>query len=91
MRKPIIAGNWKMYKTLEEAEDFVDKLKEKQVDHNKVEAVICAPALFLNQLVQASKGTFISIGAQTMHEEKEGAFTGEISGHSYKTLVLTML
>ena len=44
-----------------------------------MEAVICAPALFLNQLVQASKGTFISIGAQTMHDEKEGAFTGEIS------------
>ena len=35
MRKPIIAGNWKMYKTLAEAEDFVAKLKEKQVDHNK--------------------------------------------------------
>lgn len=86
MRKPIIAGNWKMYKTLAEAEDFVAKLKEKQVDHNKVETVICAPALFLNQLVQASKGTFISIGAQTMHEEKEGAFTGEISGHQLQNL-----
>jgi triosephosphate isomerase len=86
MRKPIIAGNWKMYKTLVEAEDFVAKLKEKQVDHKKVETVICAPALFLNQLVQASKGTFISIGAQTMHEEKEGAFTGEISGHQLQDL-----
>ena len=81
MRKPVIAGNWKMYKTLSEAKDFVEQLKEKQVDSSKVEAVICAPALFLDQLVQATKDSFISIGAQTMHEEKEGAFTGEVSGH----------
>ena len=86
MRKPVIAGNWKMYKTLAEAKDFANQLTEKQVDSNKVDAVICAPALFLEQLVHATKGSSISIGAQTMHEEKEGAFTGEVSGHQLQDL-----
>ncbi|WP_313892978.1 triose-phosphate isomerase [Psychrobacillus sp.] len=86
MRKRVIAGNWKMYKTLTEAKDFVEQLKGKQVDSSKVEAVICAPPLFLDQLVQATKGTFMSVGAQTMHEEKEGAFTGEVSAHQLKDL-----
>lgn len=86
MRKPIIAGNWKMYKTLLEAKDFALALKEKQVDSGKVDAVICAPPLFLEQLVQATKDSFISIGAQTMHEEKEGAFTGEVSAHQLQDL-----
>lgn len=86
MRKPIIAGNWKMYKTLSEAKDFAQELKEKQVDSSKVDAVICAPALFLDQLVQVAKDSFIGIGAQTMHEEKEGAFTGEVSGHQLQDL-----
>ncbi|WP_144513047.1 triose-phosphate isomerase [Bacillus sp. FJAT-22090] len=86
MRKPILAGNWKMYKTLSEAKDFIEQLKKAQVDSSKVDAVICAPALFLDQLVQATKDSFISIGAQTMHEEKEGAFTGEVSGHQLQDL-----
>lgn len=80
MRKRVIAGNWKMYKTLNEAKDFALELKNKQVDKSKVETIICAPALFLHSLVQETKDSFISIGAQTMHEEVEGAFTGEISG-----------
>lgn len=86
MRKPIIAGNWKMYKTMTEAKDFVQQLKEKQVDASKVDAVICSPALFLDQLVSETKDSFISIGAQTMHEEKEGAFTGEVSGHQLQDI-----
>ena len=86
MRKPVIAGNWKMYKTLTEAKDFVEQLKGKQVDSSKVETIICAPALFLDQLVHAAKDSFISIGAQNMHEEKEGAFTGEVSGPQLKDL-----
>ncbi|GGA43532.1 triose-phosphate isomerase [Psychrobacillus lasiicapitis] len=86
MRKPIIAGNWKMYKTLSEAKDFVEQLKDKQVDSSKVDAVICAPAIFLDQLVQATNDSFVAVGAQTMHEEKEGAFTGEVSGHQLQDL-----
>ncbi|TWT00106.1 triose-phosphate isomerase [Planomicrobium sp. CPCC 101079] len=79
MRKPIIAGNWKMYKTASEAKEFVEKAKGLVPDAEKVDAVICAPALFLNQLVVSAESSPLQIGAQTMHEEKEGAFTGEIS------------
>lgn len=79
MRKPIIAGNWKMYKILSEAVDFVEQVKSQVPANDKVEAVVCAPALFLPTLVEAAKGTDLAIGAQNMHFETEGAFTGEIS------------
>lgn len=79
MRKPIIAGNWKMHKTLSEATSFVEEVKNSVPSSDKVESVICAPALFLNSLVEATKGTEVAIGAQTMHFEEQGAFTGEIS------------
>ena len=79
MRKRIIAGNWKMYKTLGEAVDFVRKVKDHLPPADIVDSVICAPALFLERLVSETKGTVLGIGAQTMHFEDEGAFTGEIS------------
>ncbi|MDN7243519.1 triose-phosphate isomerase [Planococcus sp. N028] len=79
MRKPIIAGNWKMYKTATEANEFVEKAKGLVPNTDNVDAVICAPALFLNQLVTSAQSSPLQIGAQTMHEENEGAFTGEIS------------
>lgn len=79
MRKPIIAGNWKMNKTLGEAINFVEEIKGKIPPSDQVETVICAPALFLAQLVEAAKGTEIGIGGQNMHFEESGAFTGEIS------------
>ncbi len=79
MRKPIIAGNWKMYKTLSEAIEFVNAVKSSLPEIEKVDAVICAPALFLPSLVKEAEGSNLAIGAQTMHYENEGAFTGEIS------------
>lgn len=79
MRKPIIAGNWKMYKTFEEAAEFVDTVKEQIPPNDQVDAVICAPALYLATLVDIAEGSELAIGAQTMHYENEGAFTGEIS------------
>ncbi|WP_146553548.1 triose-phosphate isomerase [Rummeliibacillus sp. SL167] len=79
MRKPIIAGNWKMYKTLSEAVDFVQAVKSSIPAANRVDSVICAPALFLPSLVKEAEGSNLAIGAQTMHYENEGAFTGEIS------------
>lgn len=79
MRKPIIAGNWKMYKTLSEAVEFVEQVKTQVPANDQVDAVVCAPALFLPSLVEATKGTDLAIGAQNMHFEKEGAFTGEVS------------
>jgi triosephosphate isomerase (TIM) len=79
MRKPIIAGNWKMHKTLSEAKSFVEEVKGLVPANDKIESVICAPALFLERLVEAAKGTDVKIGAQNMHFEESGAFTGEIS------------
>ncbi|AMW99795.1 triose-phosphate isomerase [Rummeliibacillus sp. G93] len=79
MRKPIIAGNWKMYKTLSQAVEFVQEVKTSIPESTKVDAVICAPALFLPSLVKEAEGSALEIGAQTMHFENEGAFTGEIS------------
>lgn len=75
MRKPIIAGNWKMHKTISEAKSFMEEIDGKLLAEDKVEAVVCAPALFLEALV----GYGVGIGAQNMHFEEQGAFTGEIS------------
>ncbi|WFD11270.1 triose-phosphate isomerase [Tepidibacter hydrothermalis] len=78
MRKPIIAGNWKMHKTIKEAVEFVNEVKS-EIKGTDVEAVICAPFTLLKDLKEASEGTNIKIGAQNMHFEEKGAFTGEIS------------
>ena len=85
MRKPIIAGNWKMHKTIAEALEFVNEVKDR-VNNDKVEAVICAPFTLLKDLKKATKGTNIMIGAQNMHFEEKGAFTGEISPLMLKEL-----
>ncbi|MCR8868760.1 triose-phosphate isomerase [Bacillus sp. AFS026049] len=79
MRKPIIAGNWKMNKTLSEATAFLEEVSNLIPKQDVIDTVVCAPALFLDQLVQAAKGTDVKIGAQNMHFEESGAFTGENS------------
>ncbi|MCJ7840242.1 triose-phosphate isomerase [Lederbergia sp. NSJ-179] len=89
MRKPIIAGNWKMNKTLQEAVDFSHQVKGQVPATDQADAVICAPALFLGQLVEAVKGTDVKIGAQNMHFEESGAFTGEISPVALKDIGVT--
>ena len=68
-----------MYKTLEEAKSFAEEVQGKAPVSENLEAVICPPALYLSELVQITKGSAVGIGAQTMHDVKEGAFTGEIS------------
>lgn len=84
-RTPIIAGNWKMFKTVSEATSFVAEVKGK-AEVAGVESVICAPFTALPALVEAAKGTSIKIGAQNLHWEDNGAFTGEISGVMLKDL-----
>ncbi|PYZ92868.1 triose-phosphate isomerase [Salipaludibacillus keqinensis] len=79
MRKPIIAGNWKMNKTKAEALDFIQEVKGVIPSKETVDSVICSPHLFLDALVQEAKGTDVKIGAQNMHAEESGAFTGEVS------------
>ncbi|ANE46857.1 triosephosphate isomerase [Paenibacillus swuensis] len=85
MRKPIIAGNWKMFKTIAESVAFVNEVKGK-AEVSGVESVLCAPYTNLPALVEAVKGTEIKVGAQNMHWEENGAFTGEISGVMLKDL-----
>lgn len=85
MRKPIIAGNWKMNKTIAEAVAFVNEVKD-QVNNDKVEAVICAPFTILKDLKEATKGTNIKVAAQNMHFAESGAFTGEVSASMLKEL-----
>ena len=79
MRKPIIAGNWKMYKTFDEAVEFVETVSEAVPSEEKVDAVICAPAIYLPTLVDITFDSDLAIGAQNMHFENEGAYTGEVS------------
>jgi len=78
MRKSIIAGNWKMNKTIAESLSFVNDVKDR-VKNENVDVVICAPFIALKDLVEATKGTNIKIGAQNMHFEESGAYTGEVS------------
>jgi triosephosphate isomerase (TIM) len=83
-RRPIIAGNWKMYKTKDDALAFIYAVNVAVPDKEDVESVICAPAIFLRDLVKR-EGEDLRIGAQTMHELDEGAYTGEISAGMLKT------
>ena len=76
MRTPIIAGNWKMNKTIAETKAFVEQMKGFQVPG--VEAVLCVPYTDL-QTVKENVGEFIKLGSQNIHWEDSGAFTGEIS------------
>ncbi len=85
MRKPIIAGNWKMNKTIAETIEFINEIKDKLND-DKVEALICAPFTVLKDLKDATKGTNIKVGAQNMHYAENGAFTGEVSAPMLKEL-----
>lgn len=68
-----------MHKTLSEAKSFVEEVNGLVPSKEKIESVICAPALFLESLVEISKSYDVEIGAQNMHFEESGAFTGEVS------------
>lgn len=78
MRKPIIAGNWKMHKTIQEAKAFAERLSTEKLNP-EVEAVICSPYTAIKELVIALDKTSVGVGAQNFHYEDKGAFTGEIS------------
>lgn len=77
-RRPVIAGNWKMFKTRDEALQFVYAVSDKLPAKDKVESVVCASPVLLRCLVKR-QGENLRVGAQNMHYEKEGAFTGEVS------------
>lgn len=78
-RKPIIAGNWKMNKTLSEAQAFVEAVKNNLPSEDKVESVIGAPALFLAGMAYLRQGSALKLAAENSYSENAGAFTGENS------------
>jgi len=87
MRKPIIAGNWKMNMSIAEGKEFIAAIKD-QIKGSDVEAVLCAPFTLLKDLKEATAGTDIKIAAQNMHYEESGAFTGEISPSMLKEIAV---
>src|SRR3989338_7155470 len=78
MRKPVIAGNWKMHLTLAEAEALVKQLKT-TCDADAVEVVVCPPFTALSSVGRLLKDSRIGLGAQDLFWEPQGAFTGEVS------------
>lgn len=78
-RKTIIAGNWKMNKTPSEAKALIEEMKPLIARTKWCEMVLCVPYTDIQSAVKAAKGSKIAIGAQNMHYEKSGAYTGEIS------------
>ncbi|GBF35514.1 triosephosphate isomerase [Desulfocucumis palustris] len=80
MRMPLIAGNWKMYKTVPETVEFINELKKLLAGGTGgVEVVLCPPHTSLGAAAQALAGSDINLAAQNMYWEEQGAFTGEIS------------
>jgi triosephosphate isomerase len=78
-RRPLIAANWKMHKTVPEAEEFIAALLPQVATADGVDVVVCPPYLALQALVDSARGSCVAIYAQNMHQEREGAFTGEVS------------
>ena len=85
MRKPIIAGNWKMFKTRDEAINFILQVNEKMPSNDLVDSVICSQFTVLRCLVKR-QGDNLKIGAQNMHFLDEGAYTGEVSALMLKSV-----
>lgn len=79
MRRKIVIANWKMYKTIGEAEDFMKRFPGEVSGVKDIEIVICPPFISLPGLSVLMKGTSLILGAQNMYWQKEGAFTGEVS------------
>ncbi len=79
-RQKIIAANWKMYKTPEQARQFMEEFVPLVAGHTRDKIVICPPFVDIAAVVESADGTNIEVGAQNIFWEKEGAFTAEISG-----------
>ena len=78
-RAPLIAGNWKMNKTVAEAEDFIQRLLPRVSSADGVDVAICAPYTALQAMVDSARGSRVAVYAQNMHQDAAGAYTGEVS------------
>lgn len=79
MRKPVIAGNWKMYKSIAEAVDFVTQVKPLVAAAAHCEVIVAPPFTALRAVAEAVKGSNIAVAAQNVHWDKEGAHTGDVA------------
>src|SRR5260370_38322926 len=84
MRIPFIAGNWKMYKTVQDAVVFVKELKIAVKDITDVEIVVAPPFTAVHAVAEAARNSNIGVAAQDLYWEREGAFTGEVSAGGSK-------
>lgn len=89
MRKQIIAGNWKMHKSLEDAKEFVSDFNTKLTKSTNTEVIIFPPFPYIPTLVHEIENNKFSIGAQNVHQEESGAFTGEVSPTMLKSIGAT--
>jgi triosephosphate isomerase (TIM) len=78
-RTPLIAGNWKMHKTIEEAERFIQALLPRMSAADRVDVAICPTFTALQAMVDSARGSRVAVYAQNMHQADQGAFTGEVS------------
>ncbi len=78
-RTPLIAGNWKMYKTEEQAEEYIQALLPRVSSVDGVDVAICVPFTDLRAMVDSARGSRVEVYAQNVHQEPEGPYTGEIS------------
>src|SRR3954471_3985899 len=78
-RTPFVAGNWKMHKTIAEAEAFIGALLPRVSSSEGIDIAICPAFTVLQAMVDSARGSRVGVYAQTMHEADSGAFTGEVS------------
>jgi triosephosphate isomerase len=79
MRRPVIAGNWKMFKTVQETVQFIEQLKGLVQSASQCDIVVAPPFTALAEAVKAARGSKINVASQNIHWENDGAYTGEIS------------
>jgi len=84
-----MAANWKMYKTPDQAGDFFREFLPLVAGHDRDEIVVCPPFLDIPTAIEAAKGSQVAIGAQDLHWEKEGAYTGEICSTMLRAVGVT--
>ncbi len=84
MRRPFIAGNWKMNLDLASSVALVEGLAKETAGCEDVDVAVCPPGVYLSAVAQAASGSKVGVGAQNMYHASEGAFTGELSGAMLK-------
>lgn len=89
MRKKVIAANWKMFKTTDQTREFFRDFLPMVGGHKRDEIVVCPPFIDLPAAVEAAHGSNVAIGAQNLHWEEEGAYTGEICSSMLLALHVT--